>query len=82
MVKMIKRIHKLKEYREETFFVAVSLADRYLVHIAVMAIPLPSLSTLAVTVILMAAKLEQPISPSFVRMTRLAEKQFNKRIEK
>ena len=43
MVKLIKKIHKLKEYREETYFVAVSLADRYLVHIAVMNLAMPSL---------------------------------------
>lgn len=73
MVILIDKIAKAKDYKEDTFFLAVSLADRYLVHIAVLNRKMPSLTILAVTAILMAAKLEQPISPSFSRMVKLVE---------
>ena len=62
MVQLIEKIQKIKEYKEETYFLAVSLADRYLVHIAVHGQEMPSLISLGVTAILMAAKLEQPIA--------------------
>ena len=52
----------------ETIFTAVSLADRYLVSITVKKEKVPCLISLAVVSVLMAAKLEQPISPSFSRM--------------
>ena len=55
---LIDKIAKLKDYKEETFFQAVSLADRYLVHVAVLGRKMPSLMLLGVTTTLMAAKLE------------------------
>ena len=58
MIILIDKIAKLKDYKEETFFQAVSLADRYLVHVAVLGRKMPSLMLLGVTSILMAAKLE------------------------
>ena len=53
----------------DALFLAVSIADRYLVQTAVDDIEAPSLLTLAVTSILMAAKLEQKVTPSFQMMT-------------
>ena len=82
MVQLIEKIQKIKEYKEETYFLAVSLADRYLVHIAVHGQDMPSLISLGVTAILMAAKLEQPISPSFSRMVRLVDETFGLKVEK
>ena len=59
MVLLIEELHALKKYKLETLYLAVSLADRYLVYIAVCEEKEPtSLITLAVTCILMAAKLE------------------------
>ena len=58
MIILIDKIAKIKDYKEETFFQAVSLADRYLVHVAVLGRKMPSLMVLGVTTILMAAKLE------------------------
>jgi len=72
----------MKEYKEETFFLAVSLADRYLVHIAVLGYESPCLLTLGTTTILMAAKLEQPISPSFSRMVRMVDESFGLKVDK
>ena len=68
MVRLIEELVLLREYKLETIFIAVSLADRYLVSIAVKKGRVPCLITLAVISVLMAAKLEQPVSPSFTRM--------------
>ena len=58
MVMLIEDIYVLKKYRRETLYLAVSLADRYLVHETVNGIEKPCLFKLAVICILMAAKLE------------------------
>ena len=51
---------------------AGSIADRYLkIILASKDEPVPYLFTLGATCMLMAAKLEQPISPSFNRMIKL-----------
>lgn len=71
MVMLIEDLHILKDYKLETLFLAVSIADRYLVEIAVEGKAAPCLISLAVVCILMAAKMNQPISPSFTRMITL-----------
>lgn len=58
MVMLIEDLCSVKEYKIETLYLAVSLADRYLVNIAVLGKVAPCLITLAVSCILMAAKLE------------------------
>ena len=68
MVMLIEQLVEIREYKMETIFTAVSLADRYLVSVAVKKEQVPCLISLAVVSVLMAAKLEQPISPSFDRM--------------
>ena len=35
MIALIEILHKEKRYKEETFFLAVSVADRYLVNLTV-----------------------------------------------
>ena len=71
MIFLIEELHELKQYKIETLFLAVDLADRYLVYVAFSEARDPCLVTLAATCILMAAKLEEPISPSFLRMINL-----------
>ena len=71
MVMLIEEFNNLKEYKTDTLYLAVSLADRYLVNIAVKGEKAPCLISLAVVCMLMAAKMEQPISPSFNRMILL-----------
>ena len=61
---------------------ACSLADRYLVNIAVTRQKAPCLIRLAIVCTLMSAKLEQPISPSFNRMVRLVEDEWSIQIGK
>ena len=59
MVIMIEEIIMLKDYKAETYFLAVSLADRYLACCASNpSIEVPSLIMIAITSILLAAKLE------------------------
>lgn len=82
MVKLIEDLALLKEYKVETLYLAVSLADRYLVHIAVAGQQAPCLITLSVVCLLMAAKLGQPISPSFTRMIALLHEHHDTKIEK
>lgn len=72
MVKLIAELHKVKEYKKETLHLAVSVADRYLAKISNLREP-PKIDLVAIATIsiLLAAKLEQPISPSFNRMLSL-----------
>ena len=58
MVLLIEELHAIKQYKIETLYLAVSLADRYLVYIALSEKEPPCLVTLAVTCILLAAKIE------------------------
>ena len=82
MVNLIEQIHAIKEYRTETLFLAVSLMDKYLAILAIDNKSPPCLITLSVTCLLMAAKLAQPISPSFTRMISLLKQQNIDHIEK
>ena len=72
---LIEQLCTCKNYKFETFYQAVSLADQYLVYIARESVVLPCLITLGLTSVLLAAKIEQPVQPSFKRMIRLLEEQ-------
>jgi len=61
----------LKAYKTETLFLASTIADVYLAHLAAKNERIPNLVHLATTSILIAAKLEEAISPSFNRMIGL-----------
>ena len=82
MVTLLEELNRLKSYKEETFYLACSLADRYLVNVAVKRQRAPCLIRLAIVCTLMSAKLEQPISPSFSRMIRLVEDEWNISVSK
>ena len=82
MVTLLEELNRLKNYKEETFYLACSLADRYLVNVAVKKQNAPCLIRLVIICTLMSAKLEQPISPSFTRMIRLVEEEWNIRVDK
>ena len=60
-----------KEYKIETYFKAIFIVDQYLSKLAQQGRCPPDLIHLGTVSILMAAKLEQPISPSFNRMIKL-----------
>ena len=77
MVTLMEDLNRIKEYKEETLFLAASIADRYLVNLTVKQQTAPCLIRLAIISILMAAKLEQPIQPSFNRMVKLVADQWD-----
>lgn len=70
-IQKIFDLHMKKRYRNETLFVACSILDRYLSVIGWFNYPREKMCILATVSILMAAKLEQPISPSFSKMIGL-----------
>ena len=76
MVILIEQLHELKRYRIETLYTAMSLADRRLSKIQSEGHDLPCLISLATVCVLMAAKLEESISPSFIRMIDVVNEQY------
>lgn len=76
-VALIHDLCKTKKYRKETMFFAIGLLDRYLSrwlkHDSTEGIDLVLLSTVSV---LMGAKLNQPIHPSFDNMIMLLDKPY------
>ena len=77
MVTVIVEVHRLKSYKEETLYLACGIADRYLALLTILGQPSPCLIRLAFVCTLMAAKLDEPIQPSFNRMVRLVAKEWN-----
>lgn len=65
MVCLIEQLQSLKGYRLETLYLAVSIADRYLNQLFQRSLQAPNLVTLSVAAIMLAAKLNQPLKPSF-----------------
>ena len=77
MVILLEELVRKRQYRRETLFLAVSLADRYLVTLTVARRPAPCLVNLAVTCLLIAAKLNQPLRPKFDLMNRLLQQDYD-----
>ena len=82
MVTLLEDLNRNKQYKEETLYLAASLCDRYLVNLAVKGMTAPCLIKLAIICTLMAAKLEQPIQPSYNRMVRLVASEWNVTVSK
>ena len=82
MIALIEDLHGKKNYKEETLFLAVSIADRYLVNLCVQKKQPPCLTSLAVISLLLGAKLEQPMHPSFNIMLKLLKETQNVTIDK
>lgn len=83
MIMTIQYLHKKKDgYKPETMHLAGNIADRYLSYLAHNGKRAPNMSVLATTVILMAAKIEQPISPSFNRMINFLPESQKARVNK
>ena len=61
MVTTIKELCRIKSYKDETLYMACSIADRYLASIIKEAKPGPCLIKLAITSTLLAAKHEESI---------------------
>ena len=71
MVLLIEFLCEEKKYKTETLYLAVSLADRFISKTLCQNLNMPDLVTLAATSLLMAAKIEEPIEPSFNRIIKL-----------
>ena len=62
-------MHQVKNYKIETLYLAISIADRYLVNLVIRFEDKPvDLSSLAVASLFVAAKIEQPFRPSLDRL--------------
>lgn len=83
MISTIQYLHKKKDgYKQETMHLAGNIADRYLSYLARKGKRAPSTTVLATTALLVAAKIEQPISPSFNRMINLLPESYKARVFK
>ena len=82
LVSILQDLNRKKDYKPETLHLAGSIADRYLKTVLASGQPVPNLFALGATVTLLAAKLEQPISPSFNRMLALLPSEEQRRITK
>ena len=71
MIVLIMDLHQAKGYKPETMFLACSIADRFLASYMRRDVKEPNLVHLATIALLLAAKLEQPMFPSFERMINL-----------
>ena len=58
MITLIESLIAEKNYKEDTLYLAVSLADRYLVNLCLNQKPSPCMILLAISATLLAAKLE------------------------
>ena len=71
MVQLMEELHQARGYNEHTLHIAISLADRYLCHLAKSGQKAPLLSHLTVISLLMAAKLNEPLVPAFENMVNM-----------
>jgi len=81
-IQKIFDLHMKKEYKEETLFISASIFDRYINIIGVNTFNKNLCVHLATISVLMSAKLEQPISPSFTRMINLLSAEEKKIVTK
>lgn len=68
IVKTITHLVKQRNYKFETLSLAVSITDRYLYQLTLNSTKAPPITELSVVACVLAAKLEQPISPSYNKM--------------
>ena len=73
MVNLIEDLYLLRQYYLETFYLAVSIADRYLINLTLKEENVPCLVALGVTSLLLAAKIEQNKSPRFQLMRHVLQ---------
>ena len=81
-IQKIFDLHQKKDYKEETLFIAAGIFDRYINMVGVHTFDKHQVVHLATTSVLMSAKLEQPISPSFTRMINLLSTEEKKSVTK
>ena len=80
MVILIEIINNKKHYKLETFFLAVNIADRYLQAVAKEGKEAPSHILLAVTTVMLAAKMNESLRPCFDYTAELLPEQLQDKI--
>ena len=80
MIILIEVINNKKQYKLETFFLAVNIADRYLQSLSREAKEAPSHILLAVTAIMLAAKTNESLRPCFEYTAELLPEQLQDKI--
>ena len=69
LIQMVQSLHQVKNYKEETLYLAISIADRYLVNLVIRGEDKPvDFPSLAVSCLFLAAKIEQPFRTSLKRL--------------
>ena len=81
-IQKIFDLHAKKDYKEESLFIACGIFDRYINIIGVQNFNKGESCKLATIAVLMSAKVEQPISPSFTRMINLLNNDEKKNVTK
>ena len=79
---LIEELYEIKEYKLETLYLAVSLADCYMFELFSKGDDIPCLLTLSVIALLMAVKIEEPVSPCVYRMIDLLHEKHNVLLKK
>lgn len=64
MIKLMERLCDIKAYKEDTLYLSISLADRYLLYLAKANKPAPVLVSLGAITVFIAAKLNETPCPS------------------
>lgn len=77
LIALISELHKHRVYMKETLFIAIGLCDRFLSQAANALRNKPlDLVQLGTVSLLLAAKLNQPLSPSFNQMILLLDDEY------
>ena len=71
MVYLLEELNEAEGWKQETLFQAISIADRFLSRRAQLRKTAPCLIALAVTSLMIAAKIEQHFTPSFKIMNQI-----------
>ena len=79
-VNFIYKLHQEKGYKHETVFRAISVLDRYLARVGHANIPKVKFLRLVIVVLLIGAKLEQTLAPSFSLMIELLDERDREKI--
>ena len=82
MVTMMKDLQKFKSFKLETFYLATSIADHYLMVLATRSEAAPNMIYLGVVSLIIAIKLEEPIVPRLSKIIMLLMERHKITIEK
>ena len=82
MILLVEDLNEQRSYKLETFYLAVNIADHYLMKLALSDSSSPDLILLGTTSLLLAAKIEQPNSPCIANLINLLQVRHKIKIER